>query len=99
MEEKWKRIKAPGPKCEISNLGRVRQKRMIRKGVELKDVIRKLSISPTGFQYLGFRGPLGQENKYVHLLVAEAFVPGKGRVEHIDRIRTNNKADNLRRVR
>lgn len=98
-KEIWKRIKVPGPASEVSNIGRVRQKRMIVQGCELVNVIRKLSTSPTGYKYLGFRQHGLQTNKYVHLLVAEKFLPGKGRVVHINGDKADNRVENLRRVK
>jgi hypothetical protein len=98
MSETWKKIKVPGPACEVSDMGNIRQKRMIVKGCELTNVTRKLSTSPNGFRYLGFRQNGEQVNKYVHLLVADKFLPGKGRVVHINGDRSDNRAVNLERV-
>ena len=88
MEQNWKYIKGFNNKYQVSDLGNVRN---VKSG---KD--RKLVQRPKD-GYLQVK----LENKMflVHRLVAEYFIPNpenKEHVDHINTIRTDNRAENLR---
>lgn len=83
MKEVWKQIK-DYPEYEVSNLGRV------RKGTKLRT---KLPRSD-GYRTVNIEGL----NKYVHRLVAEAFLPNPQNlpcVNHKDENKSNNSVNNL----
>jgi hypothetical protein len=85
--EEWKTISGY-PNYQISNQGRV-------KNMKYDRIIG--TRSTTGYACV----QLGRcsQKKYIHRLVADAFIPkipGKDSVDHIDRNRLNNNINNLR---
>jgi len=87
MLETFKKIR--GFNYEISTKGRVRS---LFTGKILKDSdgygYRRVTLTKNGKQY----------GKFVHCLVASAFIPkvkGKPLVNHKDEVKTNNKVSNL----
>lgn len=89
--EEWRTIPM-FPKYEVSNLGRIRNKRTER--------VLKTSISNWGY----VRAPVRSENKScycsVHRAVASAFIPNtdsvhKTQVNHINCDKTDNRVENL----
>ena len=88
MEEIWRPI--PGyERYELSNLGRVRSKRGIR----------KLFTNPNGYAHVVIHGGGKLHTLKIHRLVARVFVPGEAPgldVCHIDGDKLNNAATNLR---
>lgn len=80
------------PKYEVSTFGRIRyaERKNILKG--FKDRQGYLCVKIADHENI-------RRNKYIHILVAIAFIPnpeGKKTVDHRDRIRDNNYVENLR---
>ena len=105
MNEIWVEVENTSGRWSVSNYGNVRanwsdipQRNLLhRKKIEKTKILRTW-IHTTGYQ----RVSLGRHQlKYVHRLVAQAFVPNPQnlpQVDHIDGNRQNNRADNLRWV-
>lgn len=83
MEEVWKDIEGYEGKYQVSNLGRVR----------------RVEILPTYTHYRGYKYVnLNRQHKYIHRLVASAFIENPydlPTVNHIDENKDNNNASNL----
>jgi hypothetical protein len=94
MEEEWRPI-ADFPDYEVSNLGRVKSNRY-----RSKDKI-IISRPSQDYQRVALQKDKKQYNKSIHRLVAEAFLDNsdnKPHVDHINRIRSDNRVCNLRWV-
>lgn len=90
--EVWKKIKGAEFDYLVSNKGRVKS---IKFGKE-----KIITPSKVGAGYLALNicveGKI--KRKYIHRLVAEAFIPNpekKPQVNHIDEVKTNNEVSNL----
>lgn len=106
MEEIWKDVIGFEGLYQVSNLGRVRSIDRIvpnREGVYLRRLgqIKKSHPNKQGYLRVNLsEGTKGAKNiaKFVHRLVAEAFIPNpenKPQVNHIDLNKANNRIDNL----
>ena len=61
--------------------------------------IRKPNLDPKGYYSIIFSENCKIKKRLVHRLVAQAFIPnpeGKPTVDHINRIKTDNRVENLR---
>ena len=104
--ERWRNI--VGWECcyQVSNLGNIRSKdRYVKANVNgvklLKGQPIKLRYDRDGYLIVHLRDKSTNRNKMakVHRLVAEAFldkIEGKPIVDHINSVRDDNRADNLR---
>lgn len=89
MNESWKPVPDYEDRYEVSNLGRVRSRRGVR----------KLGKNTNGYAHVHLSGGGRSEMVKVHRLVARVFVPGEEPgldVCHIDGDKLNNSAANLR---
>lgn len=103
MIEVWKDISGYEGIYQVSNLGRVKSLPRTHKCYADRMYVTKeriLKVHPNSQGYL--RVPLKnghkEERRFVHRLVAEAFIPNpynKTDVNHIDCVPTNNNAENL----
>jgi hypothetical protein len=74
--------------CEVSNLGNVRKGRKIK----------SLTLRKDGYLVTGIRQNNKATTQLVHILVAKTFIENKTGfkyVNHIDGVKSNNKASNL----
>lgn len=90
MEEIWKKIES-FENYEVSNIGNVRNKTKLMKGY----------CEPHGYISFKLRKESKYYKKYLHTLIANAFIPNienKQFVDHINRDRKDNRLENLRWV-
>lgn len=93
MNEIWKTIEE-APNYEVSNMGNVRNKKT-------KRVLNPGAYGATGYKQVNIAVPSKnnkQIKKYIHRLVALAFVPNpenKREVDHINGNKLDNRAENL----
>lgn len=102
MCEIWKDVVGYEEYYEVSDLGRVRTKPHLRKGIQgdyvQKAIIRKPYLSKNGYLVLNLSKSGQIHTKCIHRLVAEAFIPNLQNlpvINHIDGNKTNNNASNL----
>ena len=102
MIEIWKDIKGYEGLYQISNLGRVKSlSRWIntyRKGRVKKDHYVAITDNGNGYKIVCLSKDKKKQNKYVHRLVAEAFIDNPQdykEINHIDNDTSNNRVDNL----
>lgn len=89
MEEIWKDVDRYDGLYQISNFGRVRNN---------KGLLMAQKPSKDGYVRLLLFKRGKYKAEYVHILVANAFIPNpesKPEVNHIDCCKSNNRADNL----
>lgn len=108
FKEIWKAVKGYEDLYEVSNKGSVRSldrySRHVSKagkiGVKfIKGKLMKPRVKDNEYLYVALCKDGTIHNRYIHRLVAEAFLPkeaGKDFVDHIDTNRTNNSVENLR---
>ena len=102
-EEVWKDVKGYEGIYKVSNFGRVKSlDREVAPNNRVpywrKGKICKQSKSNLGYMTVGFTVNNVKVNKYVHRLVAEAFITNVNnypQVNHIDCDKTNNRINNL----
>ena len=91
--EKWKDIEGYDGVYQVSDLGRVRS---LKYG---KERILKGNVLPSGYIQVGLHKNGRTKMKYIHRLVANAFIPNddssKNQVNHIDECKQNNRVNNL----
>lgn len=90
MCEEWTDIKDYEDTYQVSSLGRVRNKNTHR--------ILTHGLNKNGYHRVNLYNESGMKSKFVHRLVAEAFIPNtdnKPEVNHIDEDKNNNSVDNL----
>lgn len=101
MKEIWKTIN-DSDKYEVSNLGRVRSLYKYNVGKKRYDLRKEPLIMSTafnkGYERIRLSVNISKPIRYIHRLVAEAFIPNPNNykeVNHIDSNTKNNRVDNL----
>lgn len=79
---------------QVSNWGNVRRIK-VGKGAQLRN--KKATIDSHGYRVISLWSENKQSKKYIHRLVAEAFIDGDKAltVDHVDGDKLNNSIDNL----
>lgn len=103
MIEEWKPIKGYEGFYEVSNTGKVRSvnRELVKpNGISYhyKSVVLKQRDNGNGYLIVCLRKRCSHKNKYIHRLVAEAFIPNpenKSEINHKDGNKTNNVISNL----
>ena len=102
MKEIWKNIDGYDGFYQISNNGRVKslnRKVITKRGSRsVKERILKPNIAPNGYYYVILSNKINK-TKYIHQLVANAFIKNSNcllEVDHIDENKLNNNINNLR---
>ena len=105
MIEIWKDIKDWEGLYQVSNLARVRSvERVVQFGNQkrlVKSQILKQTLTKNGYLSVMLCNGKITKRCYIHRLVAEAFKPNpynKPEIDHINRIKTDNRIENLRWV-
>lgn len=96
--ENWKDIDGYGGKYQVSDHGKVRSLSAWSKGKELKGGLTKGNPHQYRYVLLVGKGRKDIKTKYIHRLVAEAFIENPNdyeEVNHKDGNTLNNFADNL----
>ena len=91
MTEEWRPVKGAEGLYEVSSWGRVKSLRM--------GSVMSATDNGHGYKIVGLGTKNGKkQNRYVHRLVADAFlggIPEGKEINHIDRDRSNNRLENL----
>jgi hypothetical protein len=97
--EVWKDIEDYKGLYQVSNLGRVRSlDRVDMRGNHLKGKVLAFNLAGAGYIQVGLHRDGKVEQKLVHRLVSEAFLPNPDNlpeVNHKDEDKTNNNVSNL----
>ena len=95
MKETWKDIDGLGGRYQVSNLGRIRS---MPNRAHKSIIILSVPTNKNGYKQVCFYDGNIYVHKYVHRLVAVAFIPnpnGLPEVNHKDGNKANNRIDNL----
>lgn len=99
MIEIWKDIPGYEGLYQVSNLGKVKSLSFRNNQTTIKrEKILSVLKKDNKYLYISLSKNGKRKNKYIHRLVAEAFIDNKNKypfVNHIDYDVTNNKVDNL----
>lgn len=99
--ELWKPIKGYEGLYEVSNMGNVKSLPKMRGYIKSKEKIMKPFKNNNGYLLVSLSKNNKQKHFQVHRLVASAFIlnkDNKSQVDHINRIRDDNRVENLRWV-
>lgn len=100
IDEEWKDIEGYEGLYAISNCGNIKSyTKLNSRGQYLKQRILKPVLMKNGYYTVTLYNDGGSSKKYLHRLVAEAFIPNpenKPTVDHINRDRRDNNVKNLR---
>ena len=103
--EEWRDVAGYEGLYQVSNLGRVKSlAKKVWNGktyYNKQELVMKPSMMTIGYYCVTLTRNAIQEKKYIHRLVAEAFIPNPhnyAEVDHIDANPTNNDVSNLRWV-
>lgn len=91
-KEKWKPIKGYDGLYEVSNLGRV--KSLHQRGKEKDRILAPIEMD-IGYCKVTLYNKFKKEQKYIHRLVAEAFIPNPKNLKVINHINANKKDNNV----
>lgn len=90
--EIWKDVKGYEGLYQVSNLGRVKR-------ITISELVMKQTLhKKTGYLQVGFRKDKKRKTMSVHRVVAQAFCEqeeGKNVVNHLNGVKTDNRASNL----
>jgi len=98
MKEQWKDIVGYEGLYEVSNLGRIKSKRITNDSSIFNCRILKGYLSPSGYIFVTLYRNSIKKNKKPHRLVGEHFLDNpenKPCINHIDGIKINNEVSNL----
>lgn len=110
MKEIWKDIKNYEGIYQVSNMGQIKSLKREYKTIgrnqsseyetifKIKEKILKQASDKDGYKIVCLRNKGKKENKKVHRLVAEAFIPNPNnypQINHIDENKSNNILSNL----
>ena len=97
--EIWKNVEEYEGIYQVSNKGRVKNMGSLGNfGIAVKERLLRPGDNGHGYLWVNLCKDKVHKSKYVHRLVAEAFIPNpenKPCVNHIDRNKSNNSVDNL----
>ena len=103
MIEEFRDIEGYEELYQVSNYGKVKSLERTRKGgynsnVKVKEKILNFLINKNGYLYVNLYKNAKSKHKFVHRLVAEAFIPNPNnlpQINHKDENKENNCVDNL----
>ena len=87
MEEIWRDIVDYSGKYQVSNLGRIRRVEILNEFTHYR-----------GYKYVNLTKDKQTKHKYIHRLIAEAFIENPNNLEtvnHINEVKDDNRISNL----